>query len=161
MSDSSRPSSEEHLRPAVLMVLDVDGTISRIYPQDEYAKHHDDPDCYEWLPLDEAVVDAIDALAQRPGDQIAWLTSWAPNQDYLDNFIDVPRLHGRLYGACIPWIDSPAEDGAQEASSPTPSECAHTRSSGPMTVRLEALARRSTDGSASLDSSCARTSTLA
>lgn len=107
MNDSRHHASGEELpRPAVLIVLDVDGTISRIYRQDEYAEHRDDPDWYEWLPLDEAVVDALDVVAQRPGIQIAWLTSWAPNQDYLDHFIDGPRLRGRLHGDCVPWIDS-------------------------------------------------------
>ena len=106
MNDPNASPGEEQLRPAVLLVLDVDGTISRIYRREEYAEHHDDPDWYEWLPLDEAVVDAIDALTQRPGVQTAWLTSWAPNQDYLDRFIDGPRLRGRLYGDCVPWLDS-------------------------------------------------------
>lgn len=90
------------------MVLDVDGTISRIYRKEEYEEHHDDPDWYEWLPLEEPVIDALDALAQRPGVQIAWLTSWAPDQDYLDHFIDGPRLRGRLHGDCVPWIDCPS-----------------------------------------------------
>lgn len=92
---------------SVLMVFDVDGTISRFYREEEYAEHHDDPNWYELLPLDEAVVDELDELAHVPGVDVAWLTSWAPDQDYLDHLINGSRFRGRLAGRCVPWIGEP------------------------------------------------------
>lgn len=96
--------------PSVLMVFDVDGTISRFYREEEYAEHRDDPNWYELLPLDEAVVDALDELAHLPGVDVAWLTSWAPDQAYLDHLVNGARFRGRLAGRCVPWIGEP-DDG--------------------------------------------------
>lgn len=93
--------------PSVLMVFDVDGTVSRFYREEEYAEHRDDPNWYELLPLDEAVIDALDELAHLPGVDVAWLTSWAPNQEYLDHLISGARFRGRLSGRCVPWIGEP------------------------------------------------------
>lgn len=105
MSTRQQPHSPRG--PSVLMVFDVDGTISRFYREEEYAEHRDDPYWYELLPLGEAVVDALDELAHLPGVVVAWLTSWAPNQEYLDHLINGARLRGRLAGRCVPWIGKP------------------------------------------------------
>ena len=104
---SARQQPQDPDGPSVLMVFDVDGTISRFYRKEEYAEQHADPNWYEFLPLDEEVVDALDELAHRPGVDVAWLTSWAPDQGYLDHLINGARFRGRLAGRCVPWIGEP------------------------------------------------------
>lgn len=100
-----------HQRPApvpaipVLLVLDVDGTISRIYREEEYAQHRGEPGWYQYLPLDEPVIDALDEQARRSGVEVAWLTSWGPSQEDIDDLVNGKRLRGRLPGTCVPWID--------------------------------------------------------
>jgi hypothetical protein len=89
------------------MVLDVDGTISRIYSDEEYDAHRDEPDWYQPLPLDEAVIDALDEQARRPGVEVAWLTSWGPSQESIDSLVHGLHLRGRLAGSAVPWINFP------------------------------------------------------
>lgn len=91
----------------VLLVLDVDGTISRIYRDEEYDQHRGERGWYQYLPLDEPVIDALDQQARRPGVETAWLTSWAPSQNDIDDLVNGKRLRGRLPGTCIPWLDWP------------------------------------------------------
>lgn len=89
------------------MVLDVDGTISRVFRDHEYDEHLDDPGWARVLPLDEPVIDALDDQAGRPGVEVAWLTSWASNDAELDWLTNGSPLRGRLTGALVPWADWP------------------------------------------------------
>lgn len=95
-------------QPRLLLVLDVDGTISRIYSKGELHAHRHEQGWYQWLPLDEPVIDALDEQARRPGVDVAWLTSWARDQEDVDWLVDGDRLRGRLRGACVPWVGWPA-----------------------------------------------------
>jgi len=92
---------------SVLMVLDVDGTISRVLRDHEYDEHRDDPGWARVLPLDEPVIHALDEQARRPGVEVAWLTSWASSNAELDWLANESPLRGRLSGALVPWVDWP------------------------------------------------------
>ena len=87
-----------------LLTLDVDGTISRIYREEEYASHQYDPGWRSWMTVDDDVVDALDELAQRPDVQVAWLTTWP--HDQVGWLIREP-LRGKLAGPYIPWQNWP------------------------------------------------------
>ena len=88
----------------VLIVLDVDGTIARLYSEDEREIHAEDPGWTSWMAVDDAVVDALDAVATRPEVQVAWLTTWSPGQ--VSWLIDGP-LRGRLAGPYVPHRNWP------------------------------------------------------
>lgn len=83
------------MTPRVVIALDVDGTISRIYRNDESPEHSD---WRAYLPIDDEVIDALDAQARRPGVQVAWLTSW--DEKNVRWLIETP-LRGRLEGDYI------------------------------------------------------------
>ncbi|MCC2030272.1 hypothetical protein [Microbacterium tenebrionis] len=51
-----------------LLVLDVDGTVSRIYRDEERVLHKDEPGWRSWMSVDDEVVDALDRLVE--GSQI-------------------------------------------------------------------------------------------
>lgn len=83
------------MTPRVVIALDVDGTISRIYRSGESPGHSD---WRAYLPIDDEVIDALDAQARRPGVQVAWLTSW--DEKNVRWLIETP-LRGRLDGDYI------------------------------------------------------------
>ncbi|WP_133192781.1 hypothetical protein [Microbacterium sp. TPD7012] len=85
-------------------MLDVDGTISRLYREEEYALHQDDPGWRSWMTVDDGVVDALDDLAQGPGVQVAWLTTWP--RDQVGWLIRGP-LRGKLGGPYVQWQNWP------------------------------------------------------
>lgn len=89
---------------SALLTLDVDGTISRVYREDEYSRHQDDPGWRSWMAVDDDLVNALDDLAQRPGVQVAWLTTWS--RDQVSWFIRGP-LRGKLVGPYVPWQNWP------------------------------------------------------
>lgn len=68
------------LHPSVLLALDVDGTIARVYREEEYADHANDPGWTSWMTVDDSVIDALDSVAKRSDVQVAWLTTWSPEQ---------------------------------------------------------------------------------
>jgi len=92
-----------HQRTA-LLALDVDGTISRIYRDEEPAPHQNDEGWRSWMTVDDDMVDALDDLAQRPGVQVAWLTTWP--RDQVGWLIREP-LRGKLIGPYVPWQNWP------------------------------------------------------
>ncbi len=92
-----------HQRTA-LLALDVDGTISRIYREEERALHQNDEGWRSWMTVDDDLVDALDDLAQRPGVQVAWLTTWP--RDQVGWLIREP-LRGKLIGPYVPWQNWP------------------------------------------------------
>lgn len=87
---------------AALIVLDVDGTISRVYRDDEKAEHRHDRSWTATMPFNDEIIDALNEQAHRPGVAVAWLTSW-PDIDWL---VQRP-LAGRLAGPYIPHINWP------------------------------------------------------
>lgn len=91
-------------RPGVLLVLDVDGTIARIYREHEYSAHADDPGWTSWMAVDDAVVDALDSIAERESVRVAWLTTWSPEQ--VGWLIGGP-LRGKLAGPYVPHRNWP------------------------------------------------------
>lgn len=82
-----------------LLVLDVDGTIARVYREEEYADHANDLGWTSWMAVDEAVVDALDLVTQRPEVRVAWLTTWSPDQV---NWLITGPLRGKLAGKYVP-----------------------------------------------------------
>lgn len=56
------------------------------------------------MSVDDDLVDALDHLAQRPGVQIAWLTTWP--RDQVGWLIRGP-LRGKLVGPYVPWLNWP------------------------------------------------------
>jgi len=90
----SRSTSE-----GCLLVLDVDGTIARVYREEEYADHANDPGWTSWMAVDQAVVDALDLVAKRPGVRVAWLTTWSPDQV---SWLITGPLRGKLAGKYVP-----------------------------------------------------------
>lgn len=87
-----------------LLVLDVDGTVSRIYREHEYARHQDAPGWRSWMSVDDDVIDAISALVTRADIEVAWLTTWP--HDQVAWLIQEP-LRGRLGGTYVPWRNWP------------------------------------------------------
>ncbi|MFJ2370400.1 hypothetical protein [Microbacterium sp. NPDC087665] len=61
-------------------MLDVDGTISRIFRDEERVLHQNDPGWRSWMSVDDEVVDALDALVEGSDIDIAWLTTWPHDQ---------------------------------------------------------------------------------
>ena len=92
------PSSAHQPRRR-LLVLDVDGTISRIYGENEYALHQNEPGWRSWMSVDDAVVDALDALVEDSDTDVAWLTTWP--HDQVAWLIQDP-LRGKLSGPYVP-----------------------------------------------------------
>lgn len=76
----------------VLIILDVDGTVSPINPPEDLRHRYT---MHSYLPIDEGFVAALDELAHLPGVSIAWLTSW--DQDGVRWLID-NALAGQLDG---------------------------------------------------------------
>lgn len=99
MSDSL-----EDGRLRVLIVLDLDGTIARMHRSDEPRPR--DSHRASSLPLDEAVVRALDGQARRPGVGLAWLTTWTRNQSEVEALVQ-HLFHGRLRGEHVPWVNWP------------------------------------------------------
>ncbi|SJN36515.1 hypothetical protein FM104_09270 [Microbacterium esteraromaticum] len=89
-----------------LIVLDVDGTIARIYHEHEQKAHRTAPGWHSWMSVSDEVIDALEALTRRPGVQIAWLTTWP--HDQVKWLIQGP-LRGKLDGAYVPWQNWPHE----------------------------------------------------
>lgn len=97
---TSSRMSDSDLAPAVLVVLDVDGTVSPIPPQN-YGKDERWQARYQWrssMPFDDEMIAALDAQVARPGVSLAWLTSWP--EYLLDNLVE-NALGGRLRGSYI------------------------------------------------------------
>lgn len=90
----ARPSRTE-----VLIVFDVDGTISRIYREREYEEHKNDKSWMTMMPFDQEVIAALDEQTGRPGVETAWLTTWDP--EGVEWLIRRP-LGGRLAGSYVP-----------------------------------------------------------
>ena len=87
----------------ILMVLDVDGTVSRLYGDAEREMHRALQRDAPYLPLDETVIDSLDLQTQRPGVIVGWLTSWAKSQADVDELVHGSQLRGRLGGELVPW----------------------------------------------------------
>ncbi|GAA2933723.1 hypothetical protein GCM10010458_16310 [Microbacterium luteolum] len=98
------PSARQPLRR--LLVLDVDGTICRIYRDEERVPHQDDPGWRSWMSVDDDVVDALDTLVEGSGVDVAWLTTWP--HDQVAWLIQEP-LRGRLSGPYVPWQNWPKQ----------------------------------------------------
>lgn len=90
------------------MVLDVDGTISRVYSAEEKAELRGQPGAWQWFPLVEPVIDALDVQCRRPGVDVVWLTSWVRDDEDLHSLIHSKALRGRLEGGRVPWSGWPA-----------------------------------------------------
>ncbi|MBD3941419.1 hypothetical protein IF188_06875 [Microbacterium sp. NEAU-LLC] len=83
-------------RQRVLVVLDVDGTISPIPPRDGSGEP-------VWAtPVAEPVLAALHELVSRPGVMLGWVTSWAPG---MLQWLVRERLGGRLDGPYLPDED--------------------------------------------------------
>ncbi|WP_431220359.1 HAD domain-containing protein [Leifsonia xyli] len=79
----------------MLLVFDIDGTVSPIHPPKKLASRYT---MHSYLPVDERLIAALDVLAGRPTVSVAWLTSWS--SDSVAWLID--QLGGRLDGPYIP-----------------------------------------------------------
>lgn len=97
------PSSAHQPRRR-LLVLDVDGTISRIYGENEYARYQNEPGWRSWMSVDDEVVDALDALVEDSDAEVAWLTTWP--HDQVAWLVQEP-LRGKLSGPYVPWQNWP------------------------------------------------------
>lgn len=83
-------------RRRVLIVLDVDGTISPIPPRDGSGEPR-------WTtPVAEPVLAALHELVGRPGVMLGWVTSWAPG---MLQWLVRERLGGRLDAPYLPDED--------------------------------------------------------
>lgn len=83
-------------RRRVLVVLDVDGTISPIPPRDGSGEPR-------WAtPVAEPVLAALHELVGRPGVTLGWVTSWAPG---MLQWLVRERLGGRLDAPYLPDED--------------------------------------------------------
>lgn len=81
------------IRPRVLIVLDVDGTISPIPPRDGPAEP-------QWAtPVAEPVLAELHELVSRPGVALGWATSWAPG---MLRWLVRERLGGRFDALYLP-----------------------------------------------------------
>ncbi|HWV48102.1 HAD domain-containing protein [Microbacterium sp. LTA6] len=87
-------------------MLDVDGTISRIYGDEERVLHQDEPGWRSWMSVDDDVVDALDALVEGTEVDVAWLTTWP--HDQVAWLIQEP-LRGKLSGPYVPWQNWPKQ----------------------------------------------------
>lgn len=89
-----------------LLVLDVDGTVSRIYRDEERVLHQDEPGWRSWMSVDEDVVDALDRLVEGSSIDVAWLTTWP--HDQVAWLVQEP-LRGKLSGPYVPWQNWPKQ----------------------------------------------------
>ncbi|MDQ0647049.1 hypothetical protein QFZ53_001245 [Microbacterium natoriense] len=87
-----------------LLVLDVDGTISRIRREEEYALHQDEPGWRAWMSVDDEVIDRLAGLVTHSNLRVAWLTTWP--HDQVAWLIEGP-LRGKLAGQYVPWRNWP------------------------------------------------------
>lgn len=99
------PSSARQPQRKVL-VLDVDGTISRIYRDEERVVHQEEPRWRSWMSVDDDVVDALDALVEGSEIDVAWLTTWP--HDQVAWLVQEP-LRGKLSGPYVPWRNWPKQ----------------------------------------------------
>lgn len=106
-------------------MLDVDGTISRIYREEEYALWRDEPGWRSWMGVDDDVVDAIRELVERLDCEVAWLTTWP--RDQVAWLVREP-LRGSLSGTYVPWRNWPKRDWRLQ------SLISHVRATGPSVV---------------------------
>ncbi len=113
-----------HQRSA-LLVLDVDGTISRIHREEERTLHQNAQGWRSWMTVDDDLVDALDDLALRADVQFAWLTTWP--RDQVGWLIREP-LRGKLNGPYVPWQNWPKSGWR------TMSLISHIRQTGPDAV---------------------------
>lgn len=97
--------SNQHLRRR-LLVLDVDGTISRVRRDEERVLHQNTPGWRSWLSIDDGVVDALDALVDTLDVDVAWLTTW--HSDQVAWLIQEP-LRGKLEGPHVAWRNWPKQ----------------------------------------------------
>lgn len=97
-------SSRQYKRK--LLVLDVDGTVSRIYRDEEHVLHQDEPGWRSWMSVDDGVVDSLDRLVERSQVDVAWLTTWP--HDQVAWLIQEP-LRGKLSGPYVPWQNWPKQ----------------------------------------------------
>lgn len=93
------PPSARHTQRG-LLVLDVDGTIARIYREEEYVLHQNEAGWRSWMSVDADVIDALDTLVDRREVDVAWLTTWP--HDQVAWLIREP-LRGKLPGPYVPW----------------------------------------------------------
>lgn len=89
-----------------LLVLDVDGTISRIYRDEERVLHQDEPGWRAWMSVDDDMVDALEALVEGSEIDVAWLTTWP--HDQVAWLVREP-LRGKLSGHYVPWRNWPKQ----------------------------------------------------
>lgn len=82
-----------------LPVLDAEGTITRVYRDDERAEHPNDAGWTSWMRVNEGVIDALDATAHRPDIRVVWLTTWPLVQ--VSWLIAGAPLRGRLVGPTL------------------------------------------------------------
>ncbi|NIG66771.1 HAD domain-containing protein [Microbacterium sp. K24] len=87
-------------------MLDVDGTISRIYRNEERVLHEDQPQWRSWMSVDDDVVDALHKLVEGSQIDVAWLTTWP--HDQVAWLIQGP-LRGKLSGPYVPWQNWPKQ----------------------------------------------------
>lgn len=89
-----------------LLVLDVDGTISRIFREEERSLHQDESGWRSWMSVDDEVVDALDRLVEGSEVDVAWLTTWP--HDQVAWLVQEP-LRGKLSGPYVPWQNWPKQ----------------------------------------------------
>jgi hypothetical protein len=89
-----------------LLVLDVDGTISRIFREEEHSPHQNESGWRSWMSVDDDVVDALDRLVESSQIDVAWLTTWP--HDQVAWLIQEP-LRGKLSGPYVPWQNWPKQ----------------------------------------------------
>lgn len=61
-------------------MLDVEGTVSRIYRDEEHVLHQDEPGWRSWMSVDDDAVDVVDSLFESLGIDVTWLTPWPHDQ---------------------------------------------------------------------------------
>lgn len=98
--------SSAHQSQRGLLVLDVDGTVSRIFREEERSLHQNESGWRSWMSVDDDVVDALDALVERTEIDVAWLTTWP--HDQVAWLIQEP-LRGKLSGPYVPWQNWPKQ----------------------------------------------------
>lgn len=98
------PSARRPVRR--LLVLDVDGTVSRIYRDEERVLYQGEPGWRSWMSVDDDVVDSLDRLVEDSELDVAWLTTWP--HDQVAWLIQEP-LRGKLSGPYVPWQNWPKQ----------------------------------------------------
>jgi len=89
-----------------LLVLDVDGTVSRIFREEEHSLHQNESGWRSWMSVDDDVVDALDSLVESSQIDVAWLTTWP--HDQVAWLVQEP-LRGKLSGPYVPWQNCPKQ----------------------------------------------------